>query len=166
MEAILRHPRFYEGPRMVTPPVVFCAGLLRATGQTIQTDDWAWLGVVTGQKLFEPPNVSGWDYTDWLDTSRWAGRLDAVNQVLTRDVLDASTDKHYPADETPEQALDRALAYWGGPELSGQTHGNLLGYATTAGHAIHADWEQVPYRVLRQNGLRALIPMTPDWQTS
>jgi uncharacterized protein (DUF1800 family) len=166
VEAILRHPHFYEGPRMVTPPVVFCAGLLRATGQTVQSDGWAWTAVLTGQKLFEPPNVSGWDYASWLDTSRWAGRLDAVNQVLTKDVLDASKDKRYPADETPEQALDRALTYWGDPAISGQTHGNLLGFATTAAHQIRSDWEQVPYRVLRQNGLRALIPMTPDWQTS
>ena len=29
IEAILRHPLFYEGPRMVIPPVVYCAGLLR-----------------------------------------------------------------------------------------------------------------------------------------
>ena len=166
VEAILRHPHFYEGERMVTPPVVFCAGLLRATHQTVQTDGWAWIGVLTGQKLFEPPNVSGWDYASWLDTSRWVGRLDAVNQVLDNDVLDASKDKHYPADETPEQAVDRALQFWGEPTLTGQTHGNLLGYAKQTARAIHSEWEQVPYRVLRQNGLRALIPMTPDWQTS
>ena len=29
VEAILRHPAFYEGPRMVKPPVVYLAGLLR-----------------------------------------------------------------------------------------------------------------------------------------
>jgi uncharacterized protein (DUF1800 family) len=166
VEAILRHPLFYEGQRMVTPPVVFCAGLLRATHQTVQTDSWAWIGDLSGQKLFEPPNVSGWDYASWLDTSRWAGRLDAVNQALDKDVLTISRDKHYPATETPEQALDRALAYWSGPELSGQTHGNLLGYAKTTAHEIHNVSEQIPYRLLRQNGLRALIPMSPDWQTS
>jgi uncharacterized protein (DUF1800 family) len=150
----------------VTPPVVFCAGLLRATGQTVQSDGWAWIGVLTGQKLFEPPNVSGWDYASWLDTSRWAGRLAAVNEVLSHDALDASKDKHYPAHETTEQAVDAALAFWSDPALSGQTHGNLLGYAERAARSIHSEWEQVPYRVLRQNGLRALIPMTPDWQTS
>ena len=33
VEAILRHPLFYEGARMVIPPAVYCAGLLRAIGQ-------------------------------------------------------------------------------------------------------------------------------------
>ncbi len=37
VEAILRHPLFYEGSRLVTPPVVWTAGLLRASGQTITT---------------------------------------------------------------------------------------------------------------------------------
>ena len=64
---------------MVIPPVVYCAGLLRAQRQTVQTDDWAWIGEQTGQRLFQPPNVAGWDYTRWLDTSRWSARLSAVN---------------------------------------------------------------------------------------
>ena len=33
VEAILMHPAFYEGPRMVKPPVVYIAGLMRATGR-------------------------------------------------------------------------------------------------------------------------------------
>jgi uncharacterized protein (DUF1800 family) len=165
VEAILRHPLFYEGQRMVSPPVVFCAGMMRALRQTLQTDAWSWIAVETGQKLFEPPNVAGWDYASWLDTSRWAGRLTAVNQVLTKPVI-STGDKHYRAHETPEQALATALAFWDNPELSGQSHGNLLGFAKGADHKITASWEDVQYRVLRQNGLRALIPMSPDWQTS
>jgi hypothetical protein len=31
---------------------------------------------------------------------------------------------------------------------------------------ITATWEVLPYREIRQNALRALIPMTPDWQTA
>ncbi len=38
LEAILRHPLFYAGERMVTPPVVFCAGMLRALRQTITVE--------------------------------------------------------------------------------------------------------------------------------
>ena len=33
-----------------------------------------------------------------------------------------------------------------------------------SGGLITADWEQVTYRILRQNALRALIPTTPEWQ--
>ena len=41
VEAILRHPLFYEGPKMVIPPIVYTAGLLRAQDLTITTDAWA-----------------------------------------------------------------------------------------------------------------------------
>jgi uncharacterized protein (DUF1800 family) len=163
MEAILRHPLFYEGARLVTPPVVFCAGMLRALGQTITTDAWGWIGDQTGQKLFEPPNVAGWDYTHWLDTSRWASRLTAVNTALADSVLDTSA-KHYPTDEKPGTAVSRALAHWDDPELSTDTLGHLLTFSRRAQRTIRADWEAVSYRILRQNALRALIPMTPDWQ--
>jgi uncharacterized protein (DUF1800 family) len=163
MEAILRHPLFYEGARLVTPPVVFCAGMLRALGQTITTDAWGWIGDQTGQKLFEPPNVAGWDYEHWLDTSRWASRLTAVNTALSDSLLDTAA-KHYPTDEKPGMAVTRALAHWGAPELSPDTMDNLLTFSRRAQRAIRAEWEQVSYRILRQNALRALIPMTPDWQ--
>ena len=43
VDAILRHPALYTGPRMVKPPVVYTAGLLRALGRGIDTDSWAWL---------------------------------------------------------------------------------------------------------------------------
>ena len=75
VEAILQHPDFLNGPELVTPPVVYNAGLLRAIGRPIDTTAWAWLSAGAGQQLFYPPNVSGWDFTHWLDTStakaRW-----------------------------------------------------------------------------------------------
>lgn len=165
VEAILRHPLLYEGVRMVLPAVVHSAGMLRALGQTVQTDAWGWVGQLTGQKLFEPPNVAGWDYTDWLDTARWAGRLTAVNYALGETVLDPSHDRRYPTAENAAEALAAALAHWGDPVLDESTRRHLLGFSAQCGARIRAPWEQVPDRVLRQNALRALIPMTPDWQT-
>src|SRR5918993_1019665 len=61
VEAILRHPALHRGPRMVKPPAVYTAGLLRAIGRGIDTNSWAWLASGTGQRLFMPPNVAGWD---------------------------------------------------------------------------------------------------------
>jgi uncharacterized protein (DUF1800 family) len=164
VEAILRHPLFYDGPRMVTPPIVYTAGLLRAQNLTITTDDWAWIGEQSGQRLFDPPNVAGWDYTHWLDTSRWAGRLTAMNYAIQNRVLNPSKDK-YPAHENASTAVDSAIAYWGNPTLSKQTRDSLLAFSRKAQHGITADWEQVTFRILRQNALRALIPTTPEWQT-
>jgi uncharacterized protein (DUF1800 family) len=164
VEAILRHPLFYEGPRVVIPPIVFCAGLLRALGRTIETDAWAWIGDQAGQHLFQPPNVAGWDYRHWLDTSRWAGRFTAVTYAMQGRVL--NTDgRSYPAGESAEHALGSALRYWNDPPLSAQTRRNLLAFSGRAQRGITADWERVTYRILRQNALRALIPTTPDWQT-
>ncbi len=165
VEAILRHPLFYEGPRLVTPPVVWTAGLLRASRQTITTTDWAWIAQLTGQVLFQPPNVAGWNYAQWLDTSRWAGRLQAVNTALARHTLDG---KHYPfgIDETASQAYEHALAFWGGQPLSDTAQRHLLKLSRRFARGQHQPWQQVPFRNLRQNALRALVPMTPDWMTA
>ena len=149
---------------MVTPPVVYCAGMLRALGRTIETDDWAWICEQAGQRLFQPPNVAGWDYHHWLDTSRWAARFTAVNYALQDMILDTNS-KSYPVRETPAQAVRVALRYWNDPPLSPRTSASLLAFSRRVQHRITADWEQVPYRILRQNALRALIPTTPDWQT-
>jgi uncharacterized protein (DUF1800 family) len=165
MEAILRHPLFYEGARLVIPPVVFCAGLLRASRQTIVTTAWSWVGQETGQLLFEPPNVSGWNYADWLDTARWAGRLLAVNMALDNRTIETN-NVHYPSGETPSQAVANALHYWGGPTLSAGARANLQEFSRLVEGEITATWEARPYREVRQNALRALIPMTPDWQTA
>ena len=165
VEAILRHPLFYEGPRMVTPPVVYVAGLLRGQGRTVTTDSWSWIGKLTGQRLFMPPNVAGWDYKHWLDTSRWAGRFTAVTYALDGRQLDPDKSP-YSVHETASQAVSAALRYWHNPPLSPATKHNLLAFSRRAGHTITADWEQKTFRILRQNALRALIPTTPEWQTS
>jgi uncharacterized protein (DUF1800 family) len=165
IEAILRHPLLYSGPRMVIPPVVYTAGLLRALGRTIVTDDWAWIAEQSGQRLFHPPNVAGWDYTHWLDTSRWSGRFTTVTYAMQGVVLDPN-GRSYPVHETAEAAVAAALRYWGNPVLSAATRHNLVAFSRRVQHGISADWEQVTFRILRQNALRALIPTTPEWQTS
>jgi uncharacterized protein (DUF1800 family) len=165
VEAILRHPLFYEGPRLVTPPVVWTAGMLRASRQTITTTSWAWIASLTGQVLFQPPNVSGWDYAQWLDTSRWAGRLQAVNTALGTQTLNG---KKYPfgIEENPSEAYDHAISFWGDQPLSELARDHLLELGRRIEHGQNQTWEQVEFRNLRQNALRALIPMTPDWMTA
>jgi uncharacterized protein (DUF1800 family) len=164
VEAILRHPLFYEGPRMVTPPIVYTAGLLRAQNLTITTDDWDWIGEQCGQRLFIPPNVAGWDYAHWLDTSRWAGRFLAVTYAMQNRIIDPNKGGYSPHEDAGA-AVASALRYWGDPELSAQTRSNLVAFSRRAQRGIIADWEQVTFRILRQNALRALIPTAPEWQT-
>ena len=92
VEAILMHPDVYLGAPLVKPPAVYNAGLLRATGQTITTEAWVWLGDMSGQMLFYPPNVSGWNDRAWLDTSSLYGRWYLANEVLR---VAERTSAHY-----------------------------------------------------------------------
>ena len=150
---------------MVIPPAVYCAGLLRALGRTIETDAWSWIGEQAGQRLFEPPNVAGWDYTHWLDTSRWAGRFTAVTYALQGHVLDTSASS-YPAHETAAEAVRTRAEVLGQSRVSrASTRQQPHAFSHRAQAGITADWEQVTYRILRQNALRGLIPTTPEWQT-
>ena len=165
VEAILRHPLFYDGPRLVIPPVVWTAGLLRGSRQTITTTSWAWIAQLTGQVLFQPPNVSGWNYAQWLDTSRWAGRLEAVNVALQNHVLDGKTYP-YGITENAVEAYKHAIDFWGGRALSNTARHNLIALGRRIARGQTHDWEQVSFRQLRQNALRVLIPMTPDWMTA
>ncbi|MGH2906363.1 MAG: DUF1800 domain-containing protein [Solirubrobacterales bacterium] len=169
VQAILMHPAFYNGPSMVKPPVVFTAGLMRTRNAGITSDAWSWLADLAGQRLFYPPNVSGWDDSAWLDTGTFRGRWNAVRYATDDDLLDPGDDKITDAQDEAEngaQALARALAYWGNPKLSKVSTGVLLDFANQVGtSADSADWRKKPYRVMRQNALRTLIAMSPDRQT-
>ena len=168
VEAILLHPAFYTGPELITPPVVYNAGLLRAVGRYVDTNDWAWLGAAAGQLLFHPPSVAGWDFGAWIDTSTLRGRWDIANYVAEKSYADPWSDAAQPYDptESPATALAIAHAYWGKPTISDASMKRIAAFATTAVAGASADWEQSPYRAMRQNGLRMLIATSPDMQLS
>jgi Protein of unknown function (DUF1800) len=164
--AILRHPLLYEGPRMVKPPVVYTAGLLRALGRGIDTDAWAWLTPMTGQTLFEPPNVAGWDDDRWLDTGTWRARWMVANYALEGRTLDPKGTHRGLDRERPERAVAAAHAFWGKPALSAATRRELIAFARRADTAADAPWKRTTYAILRQNALRMLLATSPDMHTS
>jgi hypothetical protein len=161
LEEILMRPEFYEGPPMVKPPVVQLATMLRALGRPVDTEAWVWLCEEAGQRLFWPPNVSGWDDTRWLDTSRMRARWNIVTYALEEVSVDAWNDD-YSTTETPEEALSRALASWGSPALRSEHQAELLEFARRSENLILANWQKGPYRALRQNALLQLIGVSPD----
>ncbi len=170
VEAILQHPAFLDGPELVTPPVVYNAGLLRAIGRPIDTTAWAWLCAGAGQQLFYPPNVSGWDFTRWLDTSTAKARWEIASYVTAKSYPNpwpGAGEAKYSEGEEPSEALASALAYWANPGLSDESCASIASFAQSCLNGlITAKWQKSPYKAMRQNALRMLIATSPDMQVS
>jgi len=162
VEAILRHPALYTGPRMVKPPAVYVAGLLRALGRGIDTEAWTWLMGLAGQQLFYPPNVAGWDDARWLDTATYRARWMIAAHAIRPHVLDSDKAK-LPNDA--DKLLSRAQAFFGDPGLTSQTHAELKGFARRALGDATARWKKEQYPALIENALRQLLASSPDLQT-
>ena len=163
VEAILRHPALYTGPRMVKPPAVYTAGMLRVLGRGIDTDSWSWLSDMSGQRLFMPPSVAGWDDSRWLDTATFRGRWWVANNAIQPYSL---TDKQVASvPSKPEELVERALAFWGSPTLRPATRQALLEFAKRATADAKESWKRQSYPVLILNGLRQLVAVSPDFQT-
>ncbi len=162
LKAILKHPDLYEGESMVKPPIVYIAGMLRARELGIRESSWSWISDMAGQRLFRPPNVAGWDESRWLDTSSYRGRWHAVSSITRKDELRGD----YPADETPDQAIETAIRFWGNPVLDSATRAGLAGFCESVEGAIENDWQKDEFRRLRQNALRVMVAMSPEFQTS
>ena len=147
VEAILAHPDLYDaGRRMVKPPVVQCAGMLRAVGRGIDTAAWVWTCEAAGQYLFLPPNVSGWDDTRWLDTATFRARWQ-MSAVHLRAGPAGSRQRHRPAD--PAELVDAGRRVLGA-QLSAA--GPRRARAVRRRHARHRR---------RERGSRRPIPCSP-----
>ncbi len=170
IEAILQHPEFLGGPELVTPPVVYNAGLLRSIGRGIDTTAWAWLSASAGQQLFYPPNVAGWDFTHWLDTSTAKARWEMASYVTAKSYPNpwpGEGQAAYSATEEPAEALASALGYWANPMLSVESEQCLAAFAKSCLEGMSlASWQESPFRAMRQNALRMLIATSPDMQVS
>jgi uncharacterized protein (DUF1800 family) len=162
VEAILRHPALYEGPRMVKSPAVYVAGLLRALKRGIDTEAWTWLMSLAGQQLFYPPNVSGWDDSRWLDTATYRARWTIASYAIQPHVL--KSDKAKLPDD-PAKLLRRAESFLGDPSVTGHTHAELKRFAKRALSDAHAKWKKEQYPALIENALRQLLASSPDLQT-
>ncbi len=78
----------------------------------------------------------------------------------------AEGEPEYSETEDPAAALASALAYWGNPLLSGESEQCIAAFAQSCLKEPLAEWEQSPYRAMRQNALRMLIATSPDMQVS
>jgi hypothetical protein len=162
VEAILCHPDFYNDATMVKPPVVYVVGMLRQRQIFVDGEYWEWQAGICGQRLYQPPDVGGWHKDEWLDSNTMLGRWQTAYLVTSRDAYDSTNWSTYNTNETPEQAVASALAYWGNPPLRQETLDALTTFATNSvssapdGLAIAC--------AQRMNALRHLIAVSPDYQ--
>jgi uncharacterized protein (DUF1800 family) len=169
VEAMLMHPLVQSGPRMVKPPIVQLAGMLRGIGRYIDSDVWAWESSLIGQTPFYPPNVAGWEANRWLNTGTWLARFNLAAQVIDekRVLKSKANAKKAPAPADPHALTTQALAFWGSPSVSAATRGALTAYAKSAAvDAATATREREAYPTLALNALRSLVAASPDYQTS
>jgi uncharacterized protein (DUF1800 family) len=164
LEAILCSPDLYEGPRMVKPPIVLSAGLMRATGRGIENLEWWNKSDRTGQRIYYPPDVSGWNDQRWLDTNTTVGRWELVGVALAGKMVKNAAADTYPA-ESPEQALAAARAFWDDPDLTAESVAQLLAFAQAVVPATGTAIALARLRAQRFNALRQLIAAGPDYQT-
>ena len=165
VEAILCSPQFYEGPQMVKPPVVLMAGLMRATGRGIENNEWWYKSDRAGQRLYYPPDVSGWNDNRWLDTNTTVGRWEAVGVALAGTMVKNADADVYP-EQTPEAAVAAAHAFWGAPPITGETYEQLLAFARATVPAAGRPVDLARLRAQRYNALRQLVAAGPDHQTA
>ena len=163
LEAILTHPDLYDpAKRMVKPPVVQVAGMLRAVGRGIDTPAWAWLCDSAGQYLFLPPNVSGWDDSRWLDTATFRARWQIAQHICEPARLDGEKGDTAPSD--PAELVNRAAAFWGSPKLSAPVRAGLERYAADTMAAADKPWKASSYPVLARE--RAADARSPPPRTT
>ncbi len=161
VEAILQHHALYTGPRLTKPPVVYTAGLLRATGRGIDSSLWWKLDTLAGQRLFYPPNVGGWDDSRWLDTSTFRGRWFVAMLALDPvRINEQSGDSSLPAE--PKKLVDHAADFL----LTTITPDSriLLNRFAKAALPQAQRFGNAPAIVV--NSLRQLIATSPDYHTS
>lgn len=155
VEAILLGPEFYADSPMVKPPAVYLASMLRARGRGIDTTAWIRLSERAGQLLFAPPDVSGWNDARWLDTARMQARWEMVHEVIRPDIR--GLPRPYPPDETPGEAIGKALRAWADPVPDQGELAELNEFAARTAALADGPGEPSSFRRLRQSGLQQLV---------
>ena len=110
------------------PPSCTSPGSCVGLGRGIDTTAWVWLAEGAGQRLFNPPNVAGWDDSRWLDTNTFHGRWWIANTALEKVSIGDRKGKKAPkVPNDPEAIVKGALAVLGNPTIGPETRRELLG---------------------------------------
>jgi Protein of unknown function (DUF1800) len=127
---------------------------LRTLGHGVVGNVWTQLDQQSGQRLFYPPDVAGWDFTRWLDTATFRARWFVAATALAP--LRLAEQGGTPA--RPSTLLARATHLIGDVSLTQKTRHALLSFA---GAAV-----KVAGSGAVENALRQLVAVSPDFHAA
>ena len=167
LSAILKHPRLYEGPRMVKPPAVYLAGHA-ADARRPHLDRGLGLALDPGRSAALLPaerlGLERRPLARHLDVPARAGTWPSGSCGSTRTTPTTRSAGTVPSD--PAKLVDRAVSFWG-IQVSDTTRRALLTYAQKAmGAAVADDDRQRKFPPMTLNALRHLVAASPEMQTA
>ena len=114
-------------------------------------------------ELFWPPNVSGWDDSRWLDTSRMRARWNIVDlRARRRSRSTPGTTAYSPTETAGRSAGAGASPPGARPDCAANTATSCSTSPRRSEKLVIANWQKGPYRAMRQNALLQLIGVSPD----
>ena len=150
--------------------------MLRALGKPITGEEWVWLGDGAGQRLYHPPDVSGWDDERWLDSNTVRARWDVVNYAVAGPHACARTPTagaRVPGRDAGGGGGLRARVLAGPAPRAGDgragcspTPASSTRRPTTRPRPQWRREQRAQQRAQRQTALRHLIAVSADYQTS
>jgi uncharacterized protein (DUF1800 family) len=175
VRAILRSPEFsseeaYHG--VIKSPIELVVGALKQVG--VAEFNRSLSGSLTrmGMFLYNPPDVSGWDWgTAWIGSATLLERLNFANVITTqrgenaRFGLDPAAFVQRLGASTPEQIVDRALDLLVEGDVPSETRSALVAYLNNGYTGRPEEFTRDTNRVDRAiRGLVHLIMSTPVYQ--
>ena len=128
LRALLNRPEFYTVTAkqgLVRTPIEWFVALCVHTGLSSDEMGLSWRGESTGQRIYAPPNVSGWrPNAYWLNTSAISGRASLARSVTWHLRNAGGFDNLYSL--TPTAAVDFVANYFGVAPLSATTRTALI----------------------------------------
>ena len=132
-------------------------------GAAIDTDSWSWLsgaGRAAAVPAAERGRLGRDPLARHLDLPRPLGLRSTRSPATTRRPRRAT-----PTTRTPDEAVDKALRYWGDPTITHTTRDKLARVRQRGRGRDRRRLAGSAYRGLRQNALRMLVATSPDLQT-
>ena len=175
VRSILRSPEFSSEEayhRLIKSPVELVIGAIKQTG--VSEINRNLLGVLNrmGMTLYNPPDVSGWDWgTAWIGSATLLERVNFANFLTTQ----RGDNAHFgldPADflrklgaSTPAQIVDRSLDLLVEGDVSPEIRDGLVAYLTNGYEGRPEEFTGDAGRMDRTlRGLVHLIMSTPVYQ--